>query len=674
MLQLKKGGFFDMNFKHRKTSGLLACCLLALAILPGNVTSAKANSVGVDKSVRIQANTEAPFSIRVVDSKTGRGIPAVELKTTNHISYYTDSAGYVAFQEPGLMNETVFFHMFSHGYEIPADMFGNHGQGVDVTPGGSITLTMDRVNIAERLYRLTGQGIYRDSVILGQTPPIQEPLLNGKVMGQDSVQAIKYKGKLYWFWGDTDRVAYPLGNFRVTGATSKLPGQGGLDPDTGVDFNYFKQSDGFVKSLVPQLPDGAGIAWVFGLMTVKDGNGVEKLLAGYSTHDPNLSAFGILKFNDVTEQFEHVVQFPDKNDWRHPGGQASYYEDNGQGYWIFTEHQMPNLRVKADYNVIVDYTQYEAFTPLALGASFNGANTQLERDAAGKLVWGWKKNTPPLKQEQESELIKLGLISANDPHYYQLKDVDSGANVTLAGSTVKWNNYRNCYVMFGQQIGGSTSVLGEMWYAEAPAPQGPWTAAKKIITHNNYTFYNPAHHEFFDKSAGRYIYLEATYTNTFTNNQPTPRYNYNQMMYKLDLANPEIDLTHTATELARGKTITASSSDSNHPATGANDGNTATRWASGSGDPQWLKVDLGASSKIKRVVLNWEAAYASAYQIQVSDDGVSWTSVYSTTTGSGGIDDIKLNNVEARYLRMYGTSRGTIHGYSLWEFEVYGTQ
>ncbi|MGO4109818.1 discoidin domain-containing protein [Paenibacillus sp. YAF4_2] len=659
-----------MQLKFRRTSGIVASILLSLAVFPSTMAADTAAPV----SVSSQAYNEQPFSIQVVDSETGRGIPAVELRTTNNMIYYTDSAGYVAFKEVGLMNDTVFFHLSSDGYKVPQDMFGYYGQAVEVTPGGSIKLTMERVNIAERLYRLTGQGIYRDSILLGKTPPIEEPLLNGKVMGQDSVQTIKYKGKLYWFWGDTDRVAYPLGNFRVTGATSKLPGQGGLDPDVGVDLDYFTQEDGFVKSLVPSLSDGANIAWVFGLMTAKDASGKERLLAGYSTHNPDLSAFGILQFNDQTEQFEQLVQFPDKNDWRHPGGQASYYKENGKGYWIFTEHRMPNLRVPATYDAIKDYTKYESFTALKPGTTYNGANTQLERDAAGKLVWGWKKNTPPLKQDQEKELISLGLIKANDTRYYQLKDVDTGADVTLAGSSVEWNDYRQKYVMFGQQMGGSTSGLGEMWFAEAPAPQGPWTTAKKIITHDNYTFYNPAHDEFFDKAGGRYIYLEATYTNTFTDSEPTPRYNYNQMMYKLDLANPKLGLTPVVSDLAKSKAITSSSYEKDHQANLAIDGNSATQWTSDSkNNPQWLKVDLGAPSLIQRVVLKWGTAYGKAYQIQSSNDGVKWTDLYSTKKSDGGVDEIKLKDTKARYIRLYGTSSGSSHGYSVLDFEVYGT-
>ncbi|KAF9120826.1 hypothetical protein BGX30_002931 [Mortierella sp. GBA39] len=509
---------------------------------PGVTPAQAAGSSAEQKAGSTLKTVQEPFMIKVVDAETGRGIPLVELKTTNNILYYTDSAGVVAFDEPGLMDTTVFFHMSSDGYEIPADMFGNRGQAVEVTPGGSVTLQMNRVNIAERLYRVTGQGIYRDSQLLGLNTPIQQPVINGLIMGQDSVQTIEYNGKLYWFWGDTDRPAYPLGNFRTTGATSELPQNGGLDPDVGVNLKYFTKEDGFAKSMVPTLPDGGNMAWIFGLMTAKDSTGKERLLTGYTTLNPDIVARGILVFNDQTEQFEQAVQFPSKDDWRHPGGQATYYEENGKGYWLFTEHRIPNLRVAASYDAITDYTQYESFTCLTPGAAYDGANTSLERDQNGKLVWGWKKNTPVLTQDQEKELIGFGLIKADDPRYYQLKDADTGEEVSLSQSSVEWNDYRQRYVMIGQQLFGKTSVLGEMWYAEADSPQGPWTTAKKIITHNNYTFYNPAQHKFFFKDGGRVIYFEATYTNTYTDHTPTPRYNYNQVMYKLNLDDPRLGL------------------------------------------------------------------------------------------------------------------------------------
>ena len=128
-----------------------------------------------------------------------------------------------------------------------------------------------------------------------------------------------------------------------------------------------------------------------------------------------------------------------------------------------------------------------------------------------------------------------------------------------------------------------------------------------------------------------------------------------------------------ATLLSQGKTATASSlENSSFPASAAVDGNTGTRWSSSFSDPQWLEVDLGASATISQVVLNWEAAYATAFQIQTSADGTNWTTIYSTTTGTGGTQTLNVTGT-GRYIRMYGTARATPYGYCLWEFQVYGT-
>ena len=89
-------------------------------------------------------------------------------------------------------------------------------------------------------------------------------------------------------------------------------------------------------------------------------------------------------------------------------------------------------------------------------------------------------------------------------------------------------------------------------------------------------------------------------------------------------------------------------------------------------DPQWLEVDLGSSQTICQVGLNWETAYATAFQIQVSTDNTNWTTIYSTTTGTGGNQTLNVTGT-GRYIRMYGTARATQYGYSLWEFQVYTT-
>jgi beta-glucosidase len=127
------------------------------------------------------------------------------------------------------------------------------------------------------------------------------------------------------------------------------------------------------------------------------------------------------------------------------------------------------------------------------------------------------------------------------------------------------------------------------------------------------------------------------------------------------------------TLLSQGKPATASSTEkATTPASAAVDGDTTTRWSSAFSDPQWLQVDLGSSASIGQVVLQWEAAYASGFQIQTSADAVTWTSIYSTTTGTGGTQTLNVTGT-GRYVRMYGTARATQWGYSLWEFQVYGT-
>jgi F5/8 type C domain/Beta-1,3-glucanase len=130
----------------------------------------------------------------------------------------------------------------------------------------------------------------------------------------------------------------------------------------------------------------------------------------------------------------------------------------------------------------------------------------------------------------------------------------------------------------------------------------------------------------------------------------------------------------TGALLSQGAPVIASSTESaSFPASAAVDGNLGTRWSSGFSDPQWLQVDLGGTAVISQVVLKWETAYAKAFQIQVSTDRATWTSIYNTTTGSGGTQTLDVTG-SGRYVRMYGTARVTRYGYSLWEFQVYGVR
>src|SRR5579863_880130 len=127
------------------------------------------------------------------------------------------------------------------------------------------------------------------------------------------------------------------------------------------------------------------------------------------------------------------------------------------------------------------------------------------------------------------------------------------------------------------------------------------------------------------------------------------------------------------TNLALHQPTTASSvQGASWPASNATDGNLSTRWSSAFSDPQWLEVDLGSAQSICQVVIHWENAYAKAFQIQTSNDAATWTTIYSTTTGTGGTQTLNITG-SGRYIRMYGTARATQYGYSIYEFQVYAS-
>ncbi len=131
--------------------------------------------------------------------------------------------------------------------------------------------------------------------------------------------------------------------------------------------------------------------------------------------------------------------------------------------------------------------------------------------------------------------------------------------------------------------------------------------------------------------------------------------------------------SNSGANLAQNRPVTVSSTESaSYPANYAVDGNINTRWASAFSDPQWIQVDLGVPVNINHVVLKWEEAYGKSYQIQISNDASSWTTIYNTTTGNGSIDDLTGLSGTGRYIRMNGTVRASTFGYSLWEFQVYG--
>jgi hypothetical protein len=508
-------------------------------LITGVVWTAGARCDGVGNP--LGANRPRVFRIHVVEEGTGRGVPLVELKTVNQIRYVTDSNGIVAFDEPGLFSRKVFFTVTSHGYELEKDGFGFRGKALEITEGGSADIVIKRVNIARRLYRVTGAGIYRDSVLTGDPVPIREPLLNAQVLGQDSVVNTVYQGKVHWFWGDTNRPDYPLGNFHVPGATSDLPASGGLEPEVGINLTYFVDEQGLARPTAAMPGDGP--TWISGLVVLHDGHARERMFASYVKIRNSLEVYqrGLAEFNPQSHRFEKVAQFPEGAGYagEFPDGHPFLYTDQGVEY-IYYATPYPLVRARADPAHLQKVGSFQAYTCLQAGS--RPAQQQFDRGADGVLHYAWKTNTALLRQDQQTKLIVSRRLKPEEA-LLNLRDIDSGKVVVAHGGSVYWNEYRRRWVMISVESYGTTSLLGEVWYAEADAPLGPWVYARKVVTHDKYSFYNPKQHPMFDKDGGRIIYFEGTYTTTFSGNpDPTPRYDYNQVMYQLDLSDPRLAL------------------------------------------------------------------------------------------------------------------------------------
>jgi len=488
--------------------------------------------LGMTAALPTTADPPAPIyaEIRVVDAATGRGVPLVELETVNGLRFVTDNAGRVAFGEPGLLDREVFFTVRSHGYEVKKDGFGFPGVRVTPAVGKVAEVKVTRRNLAERLCRLTGEGVHRDSVLLGHKVPPANP---GLVAGQDTVQAAVYRGKVYWFWGDTQQMKYPLGLFRTAGATTPLfdPTDPKSDPAGGIAFHYFVDKAGFARAMMPLPERPQGVIWIHAVFTVPDEAGKERLVGHYSRRKGLGEEYeqGVAVFDDEKAIFEPAKELPLKEKWRRPSGHPIVHAEAGQT-WLLFGSPTPNVRVAATLKDVLDPAKYEAFTC----AKADGEPDVGKDDTP---AWRWQKELPPVDSKTEAAWVKAGKVKAEHARFCPA-DVKSGDRIVLHSGTVRWNPFRKAWVLVACQIGGKASYLGEVWYAEAKEPTGPFRKAVQVVTHDRQSFYNVCHHGFLDRDDGRTIHFEGTYTNDFSGNpDKTPRYNYNQVLYRLDLGN-----------------------------------------------------------------------------------------------------------------------------------------
>jgi hypothetical protein len=429
------------------------------------------------------ANGADVCRIVVVDQEQGWPVPLVELQTTNQIRFVTDNAGVIAMDNPELMNREVWFTVIGHGYGVAPDGFGFRGVRFTPQPGATKTIEVKRFSIAKRVGRLTGSGLFAESQKLGE----QLDWRDGVVFGCDSVQNAIHRGKLYWAWGDTKVASYPLGVFHMSGATTSITPFDSFQPPLRPSFQHFLDQ-GKPRALANMT--GSGPTWLTGFVSLPDKDGHERLVSCYRKIEGHLDIYeaGLCAWNDDSESFEHLKTVWKKSDGQPipkelAEGHPIFWTDEQGTKWLMFGNPMPHVRLPATFEAWQDLKQWQSVTPQPSLASATG------------------------KEQVE-------------PH----------------SGSIAWNQYRRRWVTVFMQKFGKPSAFGTLWYAEADAPTGPWGPATKILSHDNYTFYNPRLHPEITPANEPILLFEGTYTAEFADHpSPTPRYDYNQILYRLDL-------------------------------------------------------------------------------------------------------------------------------------------
>ncbi len=446
----------------------------------------------------------------IIDAETKWPVPLVELRTVSGLRYVSDNAGIIAFDALECMNQPTWFDVIGHGYGVKTDGFGYSGVRLTPVPGQTLRVPVERQAIAKRIGRLTGSGLFAELDQCTQDQPHAE----SGIVGCDSIQNAIYRDRLYWFWGDTLRANYPLGIFQSTGATSLIPRAEALKPPLNLTLDYFRDEQQRPRG-VCQVP-GKGPTWITAVCTVLDQHQQPHLVATYAKIEPPLGVWqrGLLEWNDKTQHFDVLKILWDKSSGTpapklFPDGHAVPYTDpeSDNTSWLLFGNPLPTLKVKASFEAWQDPDQWQAVDS--------------------------PKEFKPVASSKQTKPVKI-----HTGH-------------------MAWNDCRQRWVTVFLEAYGQPSALGELWYAESRSPFGPWGPAIKILTHQNYTFYNPRLHPEFVQSNTQspWLFFEGTYTtmfanttrqNTLTPDYPhaTPRHEYNQILYRLDLDDPRLSEAH----------------------------------------------------------------------------------------------------------------------------------
>jgi hypothetical protein len=435
---------------------------------------------------------QQPCRIEVREQGSGLPVPLVELRTTHHQRFVTDNAGVIALDSPELMGRETWFDVNGYGYSVKKDGFGM--SGIRLTPeyGKTLRVEVQRDIVAKRLGRLTGSGLFAESQKLGEYSQTPET----GVFGCDSVQTAVYNGRLFWVWGDTTLAHYPLGIFDSTAATTDITpfSRLMLKPPLFLEYQYF--TDNAEKPRGVAAMPGDGPTWLSGCAVLPDKKGTQRLVAVYAKIQPPLEPYeyGLCVWNNAKESFEHLRTIWKKEQdlpWSKPltpEGHALLWKDKQGKQWVFFGDPFPRLRCPATYEAWQNPDQ-------------------------------WEKLDPPSKLISAKEQLPV------EPH---------------SGSMV-WSEFRQRWIAVFMQKFGKPAAFGEVWYAESREPTGTWGNVVKILSHGNYTFYNPCLHAESFSADAKVLLFEGTFAAMFADKpEMVPRYDYTQILYRLDLDDPAL--------------------------------------------------------------------------------------------------------------------------------------
>jgi hypothetical protein len=237
---------------------------------------------------------------------------------------------------------------------------------------------------------------------------------------------------------------------------------------------------------------GDGPTWVWGAATLPDAQGREHLVASAVKVRGNMEAYrwDLVEWDAAAAKFAPLLTF-----WRKsaaepqptkvPDGHALKWTDAAGQAWLLFGNPFPTMRCPATYEAWKDPSTWEPLTP------------------------------------------DRRVLTAE------------GKPVEAHGGDLAWHPWSRRWLLLFTRKGGDSSYLGEIWLASAPSPTGPWTEARKVATHDHYTFYNPILHAEAFRDDSPLIHFEGTYVTTFSGHrEPTPRWDYNQVLYQVDLSTP----------------------------------------------------------------------------------------------------------------------------------------